>query len=55
MMLAAVEAVADADAVRKSRRNDPDVAAQATTGESVHGGVSSPTGRFRMVAANATV
>src|SRR3546814_12767853 len=36
VMLAAVEAVTDADPVRRSRRHDPDVAAKAATGESVH-------------------
>jgi hypothetical protein len=36
MMLAAVETVTDADPVWESRRHDPDVAAQAAAGESVH-------------------
>jgi hypothetical protein len=35
VMLAAVEAVTDADPVWASRRRDPHAAAQATTGESV--------------------
>jgi hypothetical protein len=36
MMLAAVETVTNADAIWAPGRNDADVAAQATTGESVH-------------------
>jgi len=36
MMLAAVETVTNADPVRESRRDNLDVAAQATTRESVH-------------------
>jgi hypothetical protein len=36
MMLAAVETVTKADPVWKSRRQDSDVAAQATAGEAVH-------------------
>ena len=40
MMLAAVETVTNADPVWESRRHNPDVAAQATAGESVH--ASSP-------------
>jgi hypothetical protein len=36
MMLAAIETVAKADPVRKSRRHKSDIAAQATASESVH-------------------
>jgi hypothetical protein len=36
MMLAAVETVTEADAVRVPRRHDADVAAQAPAGEAVH-------------------
>src|SRR3546814_15864472 len=36
MMLAAVETVTKADPVWKSRRHNPDVAAQAAAGESIH-------------------
>ncbi len=36
MMLAAVEAVTKADAVRESRRHDSDIPAKATASESVH-------------------
>jgi hypothetical protein len=45
MMLAAVETVTKADPVWKARRHDPDVAAQATAGESIH--AASPSG-FRL-------
>src|SRR4051812_17930630 len=41
VMLAAVEAVTDADSVRESRRHEADVAAQATTGDLLHASVSS--------------
>lgn len=36
VVLAAIKTVADADAVRAARDRDPDIAAQATAGESIH-------------------
>src|SRR3546814_6687567 len=52
MMLAAVETVTKADPVWKSRRHNPDVAAQAADGESIH--ATSPPGFSLNHSQNAT-
>src|SRR5919106_6819560 len=54
MMLAAVETVTKADPVRAARRDNPDVAAQATAGESVHA-ASPPNQAVGMATTNSTV